>query len=406
MILDNISIALKNIRERKTRVFLTLLGIGIGIMAIVALMSIGEGMEQAITQELSSLSDTIIVSIGADVSSAATSGSIDFSKLEYISDRDMGDLQRIQGIQDISPILSGSGIAQFNGKYEGVTLVGMNPENIQAIFGIESLGLEEGSFLSEGDQNKCLIGNHIAHEYFDVDIHVGGRIKINGKQFFVAGVYNEEGMGFSTQTDDSIHLTTNDFQKLTGQTNISAVIVRVYDVNQVNSIADEIELAINENHGSDDYANVVTMSSILDSIQSVLAIIQAVLIGIAAISLLVASIGIMNTMLTSVMERTHEIGVMKAIGANNIDVLSIFLFEGMFISLIGGIGGVIIGVIGANAFGYLSSQSMGGALLQPVFTIFSIIISLSVAVIVGMISSFYPAWKASKMSPIEAVRYE
>lgn len=406
MISDNVIIALKNIKERKTRVFLTLLGIAIGIMAIVSLMSIGEGMEVAITQELSSLSDTIFVTIGVDTEGAAPGGGgLDFNTMEYLSDRDIGDMQRIQGIKDISPILSGGGIVEYNNEYKAATLLGMDPTNMQAVFGLDSLGLEQGEFLEEGDQNKCLIGHNIAYDYFDSEIMVGSRIKINDKLFFVSGVYKEEGMGFSTQTDDSIHLTEHDFKQLTGETNISAAIVRVLDVNMVNSIADEIETAINENHGTDDIASVVTMSSILESIQSVLIIIQAVLLGIAAISLLVASIGIMNTMLTSVMERTHEIGVMKAIGARNSDVMSIFLLEGMFISLLGGIGGVLIGIIGAQGFTYVTAQSIGG-MLQPVFSLFSISLGILVAVLVGMISSFYPAWKAAKMSPIEAVRYE
>ncbi|MDG6218489.1 MAG: ABC transporter permease [Candidatus Thermoplasmatota archaeon] len=406
MIYDNIIIALKNIRERKTRVFLTLLGIAIGIMAIVSLMSIGEGMEVAITQELSSLSDTIFVTIGVDAGGALpTGGGLDFSSMEYLTDRDIGDLQRIQGIRDISPILTSSGIIEYNNKIRTVSLLGMDPLNMKAVFGLESLGLKEGSFLNEGDQNKCLIGHNIAYKYFDNDISVGSRIKINDKLFFVSGIYKEEGMGFSTQTDNSVHLTQRDFEKLTGETNVSAAIIRVYDVNMVNIIADEIETAINHNHRGDDVASVVTMTSILESIQSVLAIIQTVLIAIAAIALLVASIGIMNTMLTSVMERTHEIGVMKAIGAKNSDVMSIFLFEGMFISLLGGISGVIIGIIGAQGFSLATSQAIGG-MLQPVFTLFSISLGIAVAILVGMISSFYPARKAAKMSPIEAVRYE
>jgi putative ABC transport system permease protein len=406
MIADNLIIAIKNIKERKTRVFLTLLGIAIGIMAIVSLMSIGEGMEVAITEELSSLSDTIFVTIGVDVEGAApTGGGLDFNTMEYLTDRDIGDIKRIRGIQDISPILSSGGMIEYNNELKSVSLLGMDPENMQAVFGLDSLGLQDGVFLQEGDQNKCLIGHNIAHKYFDSEITIGSRIKINDKLFFVSGVYKEEGMGFSTQTDDSIHLTEYDFTKLTGQTNVSAAIVRVYNVDEVNVIANEIEAVVNENHGSDDIASVVTMTSILNSIQSVLAIIQTVLLAIAAIALLVASIGIMNTMLTSVMERTHEIGVMKAIGAKNSDVMSIFLLEGMFISLLGGIGGVIVGIIGAQGFSIVTSQTMG-AMLQPVFTIFSIGLGIVVAVIVGMISSFYPAWKAAKMSPIEAVRYE
>ena len=406
MISDNIIIALKNIRERKTRVFLTLLGIAIGIMAIVSLMSIGEGMEVAITEELSSLSDTIVVTIGVDVEGAAPSGGgLDFSNMNYLTDRDIGGIQRVQGIKDISPILSSSGLIEYNNEMKGASLLGLDPKNMKAVFGIDALGLESGEFLEEGDQNKCLIGHNIAYEYFDSEITVGSRIKINNKKFFVSGIYKEEGMGFSTQTDDSIHLTENDFTQLTGQKNVSAALIRVYDVNDAESIASEIETIINTNHGEDDIASVVTMSSILDSIQSVLGIIQTVLLAIAAIALIVASIGIMNTMLTSVMERTHEIGVMKAIGARNGDVMSIFLFEGMFISLLGGVSGIIIGVLGAQGFSMATSQSMG-SMLQPVFTIFSITLGLTVAVLVGMISSFYPAWKAAKMSPIEAVRYE
>jgi putative ABC transport system permease protein len=406
MISDNIIIALKNIRERKTRVFLTLLGIAIGIMAIVSLMSIGEGMEVAITEELSSLSDTIVVTIGIDVEGAAPSGGgLDFSNMNYLTDRDIGGIHRIQGIKDISPILSSSGLIEYNNEMKGASLLGLDPQNMKQVFGIDALGLESGEFLEEGDQNKCLIGHNIAYEYFDSEITVGSRIKINNKKFFVSGIYKEEGMGFSTQTDDSIHLTENDFTQLTGQKNVSAALIRVYDVNDAERIASEIETIINTNHGEDDIANVVTMSSILDSITSVLNIIQTVLLAIAAIALLVASIGIMNTMLTSVMERTHEIGVMKAIGARNGDVMSIFLFEGMFISLLGGVSGIVIGVVGAQGFSMATSQSMG-AMLQPVFTIFSITLGLTVAVLVGMISSFYPAWKAAKMSPIEAVRYE
>lgn len=405
MFKDNFNIAFKNIKERKSRVFLTLLGIAIGIMAIVSLMGIGEGMQQAVVGELSSLSDTIIVTTGTIASNPMGGGGFIGGDGEYFTDRDLDDIQRIDGIKDINPVLFGAAIVEYNGESIGISLLGLDAESMANIFGIEFLGLESGSFMQEGDQNKCVIGYRIAHEYFDTDIRVGSKIELNGKNFVVNGIYKEQGAGFSTETDDNIHLIPRDFEKLTGQRNVSGILVRVYDVDNVESIANDVESYINENHGDDDFANAITMSSILESIQQVISIIQMVLLSIAAIALVVASIGIMNTMLTSVMERTHEIGIMKAIGARNSDVMSIFIMEGMLISAIGGVVGIILGVVGSKGMSTILTGSMGGE-LTPIITLTSIVLAISVAVFVGVISSLYPARKAARMSPIEAVRYE
>jgi len=407
MLVDNFNIAFKNIKERKSRVFLTFLGIAIGIMAIVALMAIGEGMQQAVVGELSSLSDTVIVTT-ADISASPMGGGISGGLYSSFTQRDIDDIGRINGIESIDPILFGFVTVEFNDEIQQVKILGMDPDRMSEIFGIEFLGLEDGEFIKEGDQNRCVVGYNVAHEYYDSDIHVGSKIILNEKNFYVNGIYQKQGAGFSTETDDYIHLSKRDFEKLTGEKNISGILIKVENVGEAESIAEEIEFAINENHGTDDYANAITMNSILESVQQIIGIIQIVLLGIAAIALVVASIGIMNTMLTSVMERTHEIGIMKAIGARNTDVLSIFLMEGLIISLIGGIFGIIFGIIGANSLGAASGSSfMGpGISLEPVVTISSIILSLGVAILVGIISSIYPARKAAKMSPIEAVRYE
>jgi len=404
MLVDNLLIAYKNIKERKTRVFLTLLGIAIGIMAIVSLMGIGEGMQAAISGELSSLSDTIIV-FGGEINAGIGGGGF-IPRGNRFTDRDLGDIQRIEGLKDISPVYFGMGLVEYSGETYGISLLGMDATNMANIFGIETLGLAQGSFIQEGEQYKCIVGHEIAYEKFDVDMNLGGKIRINGKNFVVNGIYKKQGAGFSVPTDDNIHLTTHDFEKITGQKNISGIIVRVYDVNQVDALAAEIQRVVNENHGTDDFADVLTMASILESIQQVLGIIQMVLMAIAGIALVVASIGIMNTMLTSVMERTHEIGIMKAIGARNEDVMSIFIMEGLLISLIGGIVGVILGFIGARGFALFSAGFFGGESLAPIISLVAIGLAIGVALFVGIISSLYPAWKAAKMSPIEAVRYE
>jgi putative ABC transport system permease protein len=407
MFRDNFNLAYKNIKERMSRSILTLLGIAIGIMAIISLMGIGEGMNVAVEGELSSLSDTIIVNVGEGIS-IFSSGQLEDTG-EYLTERDINDLERIPGIKEVNTQLTGLGRLSFNGVENSVivSLTGMEIESMNLQYGLADLS--EGNLLGNSDQSKILIGYDVAHDYFDNDISIGSRVKINGKKFFLNGIFSQQGFGGISTNDDLVLLTSRDFQKATGESNISVAIVTVYDVNEVESIASEIEHVINENHGNDDFASATSMSSILDSIQNIMGILQTVLIAIASIALVVASIGIMNTMLTSVMERTREIGIMKAIGATNKDIMSIFIIEGLLLSLVGGVTGVILGILGSQGVAAILSNmgpGGGGIPLVPVITIMAIALGLGVSMIVGIFSSLYPAWKAAKMSPMEAVRYE
>ncbi|MFA5101878.1 MAG: ABC transporter permease [Candidatus Thermoplasmatota archaeon] len=404
MFSDHIKLAIKNLRHRLSRSLLTLLGIAIGIMAIISLMGLGEGMQQAITGELSSLSDVVIVSTGGGFISSFGGGG---SSGEYFTDRDIADVERTQGVRDVSTQLSSTAYAEYNAKRTIVSLTGMDVLVIGLQYSTSEL--EAGEFLGENDQNKIMIGYGIAHETFDADISVGGRIEINGQKFFVSGIFAKQGMsGFSSDT--LILMNSRDFKKLTGQSNISTIYFRVNNVNEVESIAATVQDAINENHGQKDFATATTMTSVLETVQSIIGILQLVLVAIASIALVVASIGIMNTMLTSVMERTREIGIMKAIGATNKDIMSIFIIEGMLVSSIGGILGVVLGVFGSQALTLILNNfmMMGGnsAGLSPIITLFSVVLAVTVSLLVGVLSSLYPAWKAARMSPIEAVRYE
>jgi putative ABC transport system permease protein len=385
-----------------SRSLLTLLGIAIGIMAIISLMALGEGMQQAVTGELSSLSDVIIVSTGGDIFSSFSGGG--GSTGQYFTQRDIADIQRVQGIKEVSTQLAGSALAEYNGKTTVVSLTGMDVGVMQLQYATQSF--EAGAFFNEGDQNKIIIGNGIAHDTFDSDVAVGSRIKLNGQKFFVAGIFAKQGFG-GTSSDNVVLMSTRDFKSLTGQSNISLIYIRVNNVNDAESIATTIQNAINENHGKKDFASATTMTSILQTVQSIIGILQLVLVAIASIALVVASIGIMNTMLTSVMERTREIGIMKAIGATNIDIMSIFIIEGMLVSSIGGLVGIFLGVFGSQGLTVILNSFMGmGGNLAPIITITSVVLAVSVSLIVGVLSSLYPAWKAARMSPIEAVRYE
>ncbi len=403
MFRDNVKLAIKNLRNRFSRSLLTLLGISIGIMAIISLLALGEGMQQAITGELSSLSDVVIVSTGGDVFSAFGGGG---STGEYFTQRDIAVIERLQGVKDVSTQLSGYAVAEYNGKKTIVSLTGMEIGVMRLQYA--SQNLDAGEFLNEGDQNKIMIGYSIAHDTFDADISVGGRIKINGEKFFVSGIFGKQGFG-GVSSDSIMLMSSRDFQKLTGQSNISLIYLRVENVKDAESIATTIQNAINENHGRKDFATATTMTSILETVQSITGLLQVVLVGIASIALVVASIGIMNTMLTSVMERTREIGIMKAIGATNRDIMSIFIFEGMLLSSVGGIIGIILGVFGSQGLTLILNNfmTMGPSMnLTPIITISSVVLAVTVSLIVGVLSSLYPAWKAARMSPIEAVRYE
>ncbi len=407
MLRDDFDLAYKNLRERMSRSILTLLGIAIGIMAIISLMGIGEGMNQQITGELSSLSDTIIVQVGPGFSIFNRGvGTSDNGKDEYLTDRDISDLYRITGIKDINTQLTTTAVITFNGENVSTTVTGIESESIKVTYGSEDL--ESGALLENGDQNSVVIGYDVAHSYFKTDIALGNRIRINNHKFVIKGIFSEQGLGGLTSTDSIVLVTTRDFKKVTGESNIRSATVTVLDVNEVEAIAAEIEQAINENHGSDDFASATTMSSILGSIQMIIGIMQTVLLAIASIALVVASIGIMNTMLTSVMERTREIGIMKAIGAANKDVMLIFIIEGVIVSLVGGAIGIVLGVFGSQGISTLFSGFAGGGdvTLEPVISLTSVLLAVGVSLLVGVLSSSYPAWKAAKMSPIEAVRYE
>ena len=194
----------------------------------------------------------------------------------------------------------------------------------------------------------CVVGYLVANEYFDEQLDVNDRIKINGSRFRVVGIIEEQG-GFRAEIDTQIFVTVRDAKDMLGTDEISSMFVRVYDISKAENIAEEIAERIDKNHKLEDLTQAVTMGSLIEQLEDVFKMLQAVLVGIASIALLVASMGIMNTMLMSVMERTHEIGVMKAVGATDAAVLLLFLLESCVVSVLGGVLGSAIGVLGAKA---------------------------------------------------------
>ena len=394
---DKFLLAFRSIRERKARSILTVLGIAVGIAAIVSLMSVGYGMEHAITGELTGMADMISVMPGK------MTGGHTYVEMGGFTDRDVKDLQRISGIKDISAMTYDSVEVEYRNKRKPTFVLGGDTKDLERFY-VEPVGLKEGRWLRENDYKGCVIGDRVANDFFDDVIHVNDKLVLNGDKFVVVGVFEKGGMLYSTDVDRNIFLTLRAAKNVLQTDEIKYVVVRVYEIDEAEEIADEIKEVINDNHGLDDFAMAMTMGSMLEQIGDIFNIIRGVLAGIAAIALVVASIGIMNTMLMSVMERTHEIGVMKAIGAKSRDVLALFLLESSIVSLVGGVTGCVVGVIVAKVLSFLGSAASGleiAAIVKPEVLLGGI----AVAVIVGVLSGFYPARKASRMSPVEAVRY-
>jgi putative ABC transport system permease protein len=399
---DSFSLVYRNIKERKARSALTILGITVGIGAVIALISIGFGMQAAITDQLIEMADVIMVTPGAqDLGSLGSFG--------RFTDRDLEAVSRIDGVKDVVGMRGAMDDVEYRGETFRLTVTGINPQDIVAVFGEtikreEGDGMAAGRDLRENDNKACEIGYSIAYDYFEEDIGVNDRLTINGTKFRVVGVLEKQG-GFRAGVDSAIYITTRDSITILDNRDISEIFVRVRNIEDADRIAAEIEKRIDDNHKLEDFTSAMTMGSAIEQLESVFGILQVVLIAISSISLLVAAMGIMNTMLMSVMERTHEIGVMKAIGAKNRNILSLFLLEAGVVSLLGGVCGCILGVIGARAisFGIQTAFDVEiGAIVKPEVLLGGI----AVAVVVGVISGLYPARKAAKMSPVEAVKYE
>jgi len=393
---DAFSLTYRNIKERKARAALTILGIMVGIGAVVALISIGFGMEESITGELVEMADVIMVTpMRMELGSIGAFGSF--------TDRDLEAVKRIGGVKDSVAMMGTMEEVEYRGEKFMVHVIGTDPKDVGALFGA-IVKPEEGRYLKANDHKTCTIGYSIANDYFDDEIGVNDRITINGSKFRVVGVLEKQG-GFRSETDSAIYITARDSVSILDNEDISTIFVRVRNIGEAEEIAAEIEKRIDDNHKLDDFTSAMTMGSAIEQMESIFGVLQAVLIAIASISLIVAAMGIMNTILMSVMERTHEIGVMKAIGAKNRNILFLFLLEAGVVSAIGGVCGCIVGVIGAHAISF-GIQTLFDVEIAAIVKPEVLLGGVAVAMLVGIISGLYPARKASKMSPVEAVRYE
>ena len=404
MLKEYLSLSLQNLKRRGIRSWLTMLGIFIGIAAVVSLISLGQGLENAVGAQFQALgADRITIQaaglgFGPPGSSAANP----------LTTQDLEVVIRSTGVEEAAGRLLEPVIIQKGEDTRSTFLVSMPEDTNQRRFITEAFDyqIELGRDITPQDTRKVVVGySYYERERVGSILRPRDKILIQGQEFEVAGVYKRTG---SFQVDGSIVINENEMRALLNiQDKLSIITARTVNIDQIDEVTDRIRRDLRRHRnvelGREDFT-VQTSQQTLESIGTLLSAITIVIVGIASISLLVGGIGIMNTMYTSVLERTKQIGIMKAIGAKNSDIFTLFFIESGLLGLAGGIIGVILGVILAKLVEIVGGLALGTNLLQANFTIELILGSLIFSFIVGTLAGTLPARGASKLKPVDALR--
>ena len=402
MFKDYIVIAVGSLRKRFLRTGLTMLGIFIGIAAVVALISLGQGMQDAINSQFASVGTDKIIIEGA----AAGFGPPGQNAAGIVDEHDLKIVRRVSGVERAAGRLLRS-VTVEHGEDAIVMFAASIPEEPDArdlVLETNNVKAAYGRILKPNEKGKIMVGNHLwAEKEFSDPLELGDKVLVNGKKFAIVGLLKEIGAG----RDHSIMMNEDDTRDLFDEPEeFSAIFAQVDKGEDPATVADRILRALRrDRHQKEGFEDITveTSQELLDTINLILGVVQAVFIGIALISLLVGGIGIMNTMYTSVLERTREIGIMKAIGARNSDVMWIFLLESGMLGLAGGVIGIIIGV-GLSNLVVVATRGTIGNVLQAAFPWYLFVGALSFSFVIGVISGVLPARQASKLPPVEALR--
>jgi len=404
MIKDFFALSVSNLRRRKLRSWLTMIGIFIGIAAVVSLISLGQGLQDYISEQFEVMgANKLIVLPGSGIGLASASA-------EKLTSKDLDVIKKTRGVDIVAELVYGVSFLEFNDEVKRVFVIGLPTEKVADIFrDMQGFEVEKGRELKEDDKDKVVVGYLVAKDksVFEKGVELRDKIIIEKKEFRVVGIMRQIG---NPQDDSQVYIPLETAKKLfEKEDEIDTIYVQVKEGFETKDVAEDIKKELrrarDEEKGKETFS-IQTFEQILETFQNVFNVVQAVLVGIAAISLLVGGIGIMNTMYTSVLERTREIGTMKAIGAKNSHVMIIFLIESGLLGLIGGIIGVGLGIGLAKFAEYLATVFLGTTLLQASTNPVIFLGALAFSFVIGSASGLLPALQASKLNPVDALRYE
>jgi putative ABC transport system permease protein len=401
---ETLRIAWSGITVNKLRSGLTILGMTIGVASVIVLIAVGNGSSKAVQSRIQSLGTNVLVVMASGFrggAGASTAGSVSLTK------QDAEALQNPSLAPDVksaSPVVNASDATLvYDGtSYEPSSFVGTTPSYLTA----HSYKLQDGASFTSADVSQhrrvAVIGQTVVQELFAGQSPVGQNIKVNGSNFEVAGVLASKGSNGATNEDDVVMAPITTVQDaLTGPGPIDSITVEASSESSLNAAEAEVTQVLEERHRitntSEPGFSVLNQGALLETSSSTSSVFTTLLGEVAAISLLVGGIGVMNIMLVSVTERTREIGIRKAIGARRSDILTQFLTEAVVVSLIGGLTGVLVGIVG-------SQFEIAG--VHPEVATYSIFLAFGAAALSGLFFGTYPAARAAALKPIEALRFE
>jgi len=406
MIKDYFSLPWREIKRRKLRSWLTLLGVIIGIAAVVSLITLGQGLQNAIEKQFSALGEDKLF-ITAKGSALTPGLSTDAVK---IRDKDVKVVGRVSDVRKTAGMIFTTARIEFNDNVRYFIVSGMptDPEERALLGEAQSYKIESGRSLEKSDRFKVVVGFEYTQKgLFDRAVELGDSLLIFNQEFKVVGILERIG---SPPDDQSLLIPFDTFGEVfkTGD-EVGLIVAQVQPGEDTSAVGDEITKELRKSRGlkeGEEDFSVQTPEQLSAAFTTILDIVQVVLVGIAAISLLVGGVGIMNTMYTAVLQRTKEIGVMKALGAKNSHVLTLFVVESGFYGLGGGLIGVILGIGFAKLVGVIFVAVVGPAFLSVEINYLLVVGTLIFSFVIGCLSGLAPARRASQLNPVQSLRYE
>ena len=401
---DYFFLSFKNIRKKGLRSWLTILGIIIGIAAVVSLISLGAGLKTAVMGQFGSLSvDKLTIQ-----NKGTGFGPPGSTVVEKLTKEDIKIISDINGVELVIERLLRVAKFEYNDISTFSYLVSLpdDKEKLKISYTEMQMEIKEGRFPEIGDLGKVLVGKTLAEgKSFEKEVLVGKKIRINDKDFEVIGILD---MAINSQLNNVIFMFEKEMNDLLNfEDEYDLIVAQVEDQDEIVDVAKKIEEELRQNRKEDigeESFSVETPLQAFSAVNTILNVINLIIIGIAMISLFVGATGIANTMYTSVLERTKEIGIMKAIGAKNSDIMWIFLIESGLLGLVGGIVGALIGLGAAMLVANLANQTLGDNLFVVAISYPLLFGAVGFSFVVGILSGVLPALQASKLNVVDALR--